>query len=79
MSEDVRVRCEDLVVDEQREDAAEPLPVAYADLVAGRPCDAFALLGPHQQAAGWQVTVWLPGHAAPAHSCRLAVGWRWRG
>lgn len=72
MSEDVRVRCEDLVVDEQREEAAEPLPVAYADLVAGRPCDAFALLGPHQQAAGWQVTVWLPG--ARGASAQLSSG-----
>ncbi|WP_315386113.1 1,4-alpha-glucan branching protein GlgB [uncultured Stenotrophomonas sp.] len=39
----------------------EALTPALADLVAGRPCDAFAVLGPHRDGAGWRHTVYLPG------------------
>ncbi|WP_102944915.1 1,4-alpha-glucan branching protein GlgB [Stenotrophomonas sp. VV52] len=53
----------------------QPLETALLPLLAGKPCDAFAVLGPHRDVSGWRHTVYLPG--ARQVEAQLAEGaWR---
>ncbi|MFI8716733.1 1,4-alpha-glucan branching protein GlgB [Stenotrophomonas sp. NPDC077464] len=52
-----------------------PLDPALSALVAGHPCDAFALLGLHREGARWRHTVFLPG-ATRVDAALAQGGWR---